>query len=283
MRRAEGDGRRGCRRAPRPRDCPGSAYMRSRFTFSKVASAISTARLASRASWTRPMAFRLRVVEALDADREAVHARVAEVAELRLLEGAGVRLQRDLGVGLHRQQRARRGEEAVDRARREEAGRAAADEDRVHAPAPYLRHARLEVRDHRVHVARLGHLAPRLVRVEVAVGALLQAPRDVDVERERRQGRERARSDRAGREGDRLHGGSRRDSPDQPALWGRRAKARGEQGHRDRAMAQRGSSRRARAPRPCARARAGGSTGRSRSRPRRAACRRSRRASAPRR
>ncbi len=39
-------------------DWPGRAYMRSRFTLSNVATAISAARRASSASCTRPMAFR---------------------------------------------------------------------------------------------------------------------------------------------------------------------------------------------------------------------------------
>ena len=85
---------------------------------------------------------------------------------------------------------------AVDAVRREQAGRAAADEDAVHAPAPDEAAARLRGR----RAARRGS-APRavrpgapLVRVEVAVGALLQAPGQVHVERQRRQRRQRQRA-----------------------------------------------------------------------------------------
>ena len=68
---------------------------------------------------------------------------------------------------------------------------------RVHAPAPDERQRRLEVGDQRVDVARLGQRAGVVapgVRIEVAVRALLQAPRQVHVERERRQRRQRQRA-----------------------------------------------------------------------------------------
>ena len=128
----------------------------------------------------------LRVVEALHAEREPVHARLAVAAEALALERARVRLHRDLGVGIHHEARAHRGEQAVDRRGREEARRAAADEDRVQPPPPHRGQARLEVGDERIDVLRFGKLAALLVGVEVAIGALAQAPRDVHVERQRR-------------------------------------------------------------------------------------------------
>ena len=69
---------------------------------------------------------------------------------------------------------------------------------------PHTRVRRLEVGDDRIDVARLRHLAPRLVRIEVAIGAFLQAPGHVHVERERRQRRE-AHAPRGG-DGDRACG-----------------------------------------------------------------------------
>ncbi len=129
-------------------------------------------------------------VEALDPDRETVHARRPEVAELVGLERAGVRLERDLGVGLERQARADRGEQAVDRACGEQARRAAAEEDRMHAPPPHARERRLEVGDQSVDVVVLGERVARLMRIEVAVRALADAPGQVNVEGERRQRRE---------------------------------------------------------------------------------------------
>src|SRR6185437_12614581 len=77
-----------------------------------------------------------RVVEALHADRQAGHAGIAEGSKAVALEAARIRLERDLATGLERQAGADRDEETLDLRRREEARRAAADEDSVHAPAP---------------------------------------------------------------------------------------------------------------------------------------------------
>ena len=136
-------------------------------------------------------AFKETVVEALHAHAQARDAGLAESLEAILLEGAGIGLERDLGVGFEAQQRTDVGQQAVDRVRREQARRAAADEDAVHAAAPDQRQAGLEVGAQRIEVALLGEVAlRRLVRIEVAVGAFPQAPGQVDVERERRQGRQ---------------------------------------------------------------------------------------------
>jgi hypothetical protein len=73
---------------------------------------------------------------------------------------------------------------------REQAGRAAADEDAVHRPAPDQRQRGLQVGAQGVEVALLGQPgAPpaRNVRVEVAIGALAQTPGQVHVQRQRRQ------------------------------------------------------------------------------------------------
>ena len=69
-------------------------------------------------------------VEALDAERQAVHAGRAIAGELLALERARIRFQRDLGVGRERHARANAREQPVDRRRGEEARRAAADEHR---------------------------------------------------------------------------------------------------------------------------------------------------------
>src|ERR1051326_5680532 len=59
------------------------------------------------------------IVEALHAERDAVHARVAKAAEARRLYGAGIRLERDLGARLEDDARAHARQELVDRLRRE--------------------------------------------------------------------------------------------------------------------------------------------------------------------
>ncbi len=87
------------------------------------------------------------------------------------------------------QARADIGQQPVDRRGREQAGRAAADKDRMDRAAPDQRQRGLEVGHQRVEVGFFGQVAspPRLVRIEVAVRALAQAPRHMDVERQRRQ------------------------------------------------------------------------------------------------
>ena len=137
---------------------PGSAYIRSRLKVSKAARASSTAaRACARVVHAAERAQR-GVVEALHADRQARDAGRAEGAEALALEGAGVGLERDLAARLQRQPRADVGQQAVDALGREQAGRAAADEDAVHAPAPDQRQRGFQVGAQRVEVARLGQL-----------------------------------------------------------------------------------------------------------------------------
>ena len=137
------------------------------------------------------------IVEALHPHRQPRDAGRAKAAEALALEGAWVGLEGDLAARLERQPRAHAGQQAVDAFRRHEARRAAADEDAVDAATPHERQRRLEVGEQRVEIARLGNLAALLVRIEVAVRALAQAPRHVHVQRERRQ---RAEVERAGAE-----------------------------------------------------------------------------------
>jgi len=129
------------------------------------------------------------VVEALHADGQARDARRAEGAKAVFLERAG--------VGLHRHFAARRqgqtgtdiAQQSVDGCRRKQTGRAAADEDALHLTAPDQRESRFEVGAQGVEVALLGQVAATRpgVRIEVAVRALFQAPRQVHIQRQRRQ------------------------------------------------------------------------------------------------
>ena len=128
------------------------------------------------------------IVEALHADGDAIHAGVAEATETARLHRPGIRLERDFRAGLERQARAHAGEQCVDRFRREQAGRAAADEHARKAPTPDRRQLAFEVEQQLLDVRLFRQRARALVGIEVAIRALAHAPRDVDVERERRQG-----------------------------------------------------------------------------------------------
>jgi hypothetical protein len=199
----------------------------------------------------------LAVVEALHADRQPGDAGLPVAAKAIALEGARIGFQRDLAARFQRQPRAHVGDQRFDALRREQARRAAADEDGVHAASPDERQRRLEVGAQRIEVARLRHAAGRFVRVEVAVRALLQAPREMDVQRQRRQRAQRqraraqvARENVAGRLGGRRR---RRDRDVAPLSQGAtpRASPRASAATRSRDGCA-GSSRRRRARPPCA-------------------------------
>jgi hypothetical protein len=129
-------------------------------------------------------------VERLHADREPGHAGVAEGPELRPLERARVRLERDLRVGIERQPGAHRIEQARDGRSRKQARRATTDEHRVHPASPDQRQRRLQVGHQRIDIRLERRLATRFMRVEVAVRAFADAPGQVDVQRQRRQARQ---------------------------------------------------------------------------------------------
>ena len=140
-------------------------------------------------------------IEALHADGKTVDAGGAVAGKAARLGGAGVGFQRDFGARQQSQSGAHGGEQGVDRFGREQARRAAADEDAGHAPAPHQRQGRLQVGDQRVQIVRFTSGTGGLVAVEVAVRALLQAPRQVHVQRQRRQRAElqRARAEKVRR------------------------------------------------------------------------------------
>ena len=94
-------------------------------------------------------------IEALDADRQAVHAGGAVRRELRRFERAGIGFERDLGVGRERHARAHGRQDRVDRLGAQHARRAAAEENRVDAPAPDERQRLVEIRDERIDVGSL--------------------------------------------------------------------------------------------------------------------------------
>ena len=130
----------------------------------------------------------MRVVKTLHADGQAGHAGAAKGLEAVFFKRAGVGFQRDLAVGLQ-----------PSRARMSPSRRSmACGENRLGVPPPMkmLCTVRpqisgsdgLQVGHQRIDVALLGHLAGRFVRVEIAVRAFFQAPGQVHIERQRRQG-----------------------------------------------------------------------------------------------
>ena len=134
-----------------------------------------------------------RIVEGLDADADAVHARFSQRAEALGLRSTRVRLERDLAI---RRQVERRGDEVQNAPRlfrREQRGRAAAEEYRGDLPAferelldaaSRFLHQRVRVAARPV-LARVAFFQQGVegVGVEIAIPALGDAEGDVDVER----------------------------------------------------------------------------------------------------
>ncbi len=132
-----------------------------------------------------PQRLEMARVEALDAERDARHARFAETGELARLHRTGIGLQGDFRARYQLRQRAHAGQDAVDPRRRKQAGGAAPEKYRMDPAPPDVGQRAFQVKQQRVDVGGLGD-ALRRVRIEIAIRALLHAPRQVDVERQRR-------------------------------------------------------------------------------------------------
>jgi hypothetical protein len=131
------------------------------------------------------------VVEALHAEGNAVDAGRQIAVETAVLDGAGIGFQRDLGIGSQRQALAYAIEQALDQLRREQAGRAAAEEHADYRPADagqaFERCAKIDtigiqIGQQMVDVVGVRRrLAAQTMRVEIAIRAFLHAPRHVYV------------------------------------------------------------------------------------------------------
>ncbi len=137
------------------------------------------------------------IVETLHADGQAVDARLCERRKPISFEGARVGLQRDFGIGDEGQPGAHVGDQLVDSLGREQTGRAASDEDGDDAPPPHQGQRRIKIGAKRSQVGLLGNRptgAP-LMRIEIAIGALFETPRQMHIKTE---GRQRAELQGAG-------------------------------------------------------------------------------------
>jgi hypothetical protein len=128
------------------------------------------------------------VVEALDAEAQAIDAGLAIQLEAAVLGGAGVGLKGDLAPRDETQAAAGLLQETVDVLGREQARRATAEEHRVHVAAPGQRQVVVEVGQQRVDVRVERQRATALMRIEVAIRTLAHAPGQVDIQRQRWRG-----------------------------------------------------------------------------------------------
>ena len=77
------------------------------------------------------------IVKALDAQRKAVDPRLPEAMKPSRFRCPRIGLQRDLDIGRPRQQGPNAGQQAIDRLRREQAGRPATEENADNRPPPH--------------------------------------------------------------------------------------------------------------------------------------------------
>jgi hypothetical protein len=126
-------------------------------------------------------------VERLHADRQTIDALLKQRARLVAVERRWVALDRDLDrIGFAGERAADRAQHAAQLGRIPERWRAAAEEHRAERLAGHVLAARLKLGDHRVGVRAMRDVGPLDRRGrEVAVRALLQAPREVHVRRRR--------------------------------------------------------------------------------------------------
>ncbi len=126
-----------------------------------------------------------RVVERLDAEAHARHARAAVGGDLLARDALGVALDRDLGVGGEVEAAPDAVEHGGEVLRLEQRRRPAAEEDRrqAHARRPRKLGEQIELAGERPEVAG-EHAGVERRRVEAAEVAALRAERDVDVQPE---------------------------------------------------------------------------------------------------
>ena len=130
----------------------------------------------------------LGIREALDAQRQTVDTGSPVIGKACPLESARIGLHRHLGIGDDGQPGPQAGQQPVNGRPRKQAGRTATNEHRHHPVSPDERQAGVQIGFQRRQIGVLIHPVGRqVVRIEVTVRTLPQAPRDVDIHRERRQ------------------------------------------------------------------------------------------------
>ena len=130
--------------------------------------------------------FQTTVIEALHAETEPVHAGRQIVFETVVLHGSGIALHSDFAIRCETQARTGHAEDVADGRAGKQAGRTAAEEHAADGAPPHQRQVLLQVAGERRDVFRNRQFAFLPVRIEIAVRAFLHAPRNVDVQRQRR-------------------------------------------------------------------------------------------------
>ncbi|CRM80693.1 hypothetical protein [Pseudomonas sp. 22 E 5] len=133
---------------------------------------------------------KLLLLEALDANGQAIDPQLAVRHELLLFEGAGVGFQGDFDIACKRNTGLHALEQAAQCGGAEQARRTATEEDRTQFAAVNRVQVLIKVGQQCVHILFFRQHFARGVGVEVAIRAFAYAPRNVDVQRQGRQHRQ---------------------------------------------------------------------------------------------
>ena len=131
------------------------------------------------------------IVEALHTNRQTRDARLCKSGKPLLLKCSRIGFQRDFTGGQQGQPGPNRREQLGNGIRTEQTGRSATKKYTVNRPAPDQRQRSFQICQQGAQIFLFWRSicgALQTVRIEIAVRTLLQAPGQVDVERQRRQG-----------------------------------------------------------------------------------------------
>ena len=137
------------------------------------------------------------MIETLRTDGQAVHTGIAVAGQAAVLDRARVHLHRHFAVVAHRKRTPANLENVCDPFRRKKARRATTEEDAVDESSVRLAAFSPDVAGDCFDVTAERGFGLRPMRVEIAVGTLADAPRQVQIEREGRQWHYPARPDPA--------------------------------------------------------------------------------------
>ncbi len=124
-------------------------------------------------------------LKALHTERYTVDASLPVSLETVMLEGSGIGFQGDLGAGFDLQPGGDTLQQLFDRPRREQAGGAAAEVNGTDRASADQRQIPIQIPQQGFDIGRGRDRAPQRVRVEIAIGALADAPRQVHVKTQR--------------------------------------------------------------------------------------------------
>ena len=131
-------------------------------------------------------ALKAAIIETLHAETQAVHAGREITGEAVVFGGTGVAFQGDFAIRREAQPRIGHAQDLADGGAGKQAGRTAAEKHATDTATPNQRQVLLQIAGERRDVISYRQFTFMPMRVEIAVRAFLHAPRNMDVQRQRR-------------------------------------------------------------------------------------------------